>query len=126
MSARDIEMAQAAVGQARNRFASTAAALRYRVSPGTIAGNAWDGVASKSSALAEDALEAVRRRPMTVSGVLAGIVLFLAREPLWNFMSGLFRKERDDGVVKADLTRSDEPYDLTAPVVRQTNEGVSA
>lgn len=60
----------------------TARELQERLSPATLAQNAWDGAKSKGADLAEEAVDAVRRRPAIAGGVVAAIALFLAREPL--------------------------------------------
>ena len=68
--------------RARARLMDTARQLQERLSPGTLAQNAWEGAKSKGADLAEDAVDAVRRRPAIAGGVVAAIALFLAREPL--------------------------------------------
>ena len=124
-----IERAQFEVEQAKRRFASTAGALRYRLKPGTLANNAKDSVRRKSSDMADGAIQAVKDRPVTTSGAVAAVLIFLGREPLWRFASGLFsgrRAPEDAGVIRADLDGHDEDYDLTAPTVtRSMNEGVN-
>ena len=124
----DLARAQYEAIQAKKRLASTAGALQYRLKPGTIANNAWEGVREKSTVLADDALQAVKERPAAASGVVAAIVVFLARHPLWRAATWIVsRKEEDDGVIKANLDNHDEHYDLTAPTVqRSAYEGASA
>ena len=68
--------------RARARLMETARELQDRLSPATLAQNAWEGAKSKGADLAEEAVDAVRRRPAIASGVVAAIALFLAREPL--------------------------------------------
>ena len=68
--------------RSRARLMETARELQERLSPGTLAQNAWAGAKSKGADLAEEAVDAVRRRPAIASGVVAAIALFLAREPL--------------------------------------------
>lgn len=124
-----LEMAQMEAERAKKRFADTSGALQYRLKPGTLMNNAWEGVRDKGETLADDAMQAVKERPVTVSGVIAGLLIFLAREPLYRFIARLFggRSDRDEGVVKADLAHHDEKFDLTAPEVdRFANEGVNA
>ena len=128
----DLARARYEALQAKKRMMSSLGALQYRLKPATIANHAWEGVRGKSSELADDALQAVKERPAAASGVLAGIVIFLARHPLWRAASGLFgRRTDDDGVVKTDLQTHDENYDLTAPTVdravnRSAFEGATA
>lgn len=78
------EVAAARIDAARARASlmETARELQERLSPGALAQNAWEGAKSKGADLAEDAVDAVRRRPAIASGVVAAIALFLAREPL--------------------------------------------
>ena len=68
--------------RARASLMDTARALQERLSPGNLAHNAWEGAKSKGADIAEDAVDAVRRRPAIAGGVVAAIALFLAREPL--------------------------------------------
>ena len=68
--------------RARARLMDTARELQERLSPATLAKDAWAGAKSKGADWAEDAVDAVRRRPAIASGVVAAIALFFAREPL--------------------------------------------
>jgi hypothetical protein len=124
-----LEEAAANVERAKKRFASTMGALQYRLKPGTLMGNAWDGVRDKSGEVADTTLQAVKGRPVTVSGILAAILIFLARDPLKRLIASLFsgrRSDEEDGTVRANLDH-DEKYDLTAPTVeRSAQEGVNA
>jgi hypothetical protein len=124
-----IERAQRDVELAKKRLASTMGALQYRLKPGVLMNNAWDGVREKSGEAADGALLAVKKRPAAASGVIAAILLFLAREPLGRLISELFgRTAEEEGRVTADLDNVDGNFDLTAPTVdnRSLNEGVSA
>jgi len=68
--------------RARARLMDSARELQERLNPGTLAHNAWEGAKIKGADLAEDAVDAVRRRPALAGGVVAAITMFLAREPL--------------------------------------------
>lgn len=121
-----LEQAQREVEQAKKRLASTLGTLQYRLKPATLMTNAWDGVRDKSSELADDAIQAVKDRPATASGVLAAFLIFLARDPLWSLVSGWFRSS-DEDLVTTRLDGADDNYDLTAPKIdRPVNEGVNA
>ncbi|HEX8621959.1 MAG TPA: DUF3618 domain-containing protein [Allosphingosinicella sp.] len=82
MSADDIRLARAEAERARRRLAETTSELQQRLKPGTLASQAWAGVKDKSGDLAEDAVEAVKARPVIVSAALAAFTLFLARSPI--------------------------------------------
>ena len=68
--------------RARARLMETAHRLQARISPGTLASNAWQGAKEKGADMAENAVDAVRKRPIAATGVVAAIALFLARDPL--------------------------------------------
>ena len=78
----EIAAARIEAERARARLMVTARELQERLSPGRLSRDAWQGAKSKGADLAEDAVDAVRRRPAVASGVVAAIALFLAREPL--------------------------------------------
>ena len=56
--------------------------LKQKLKPGNIAHNAWDAAKSKGADVAEDAVDAVRKRPVMASSAVAALALFIAREPL--------------------------------------------
>ena len=127
MSAGELTLAKQEAERARRRLASTAAELQQRLKPGTIASNAWAGVKDKSGEIADDAVEAVKARPVPVAAALAAFTLFLARAPIRSAVSWIFSgKDEDDDLVTVRLDESDENYDLTAPIAARTSEGAIA
>ena len=90
MSAAEIVRARKEAELARQRLTATVGELQHRLSPGTLAGNAWEGVKDKSGELADDAVEAVRARPVAAGAALGAVLLFLARSPIKSAASRLF------------------------------------
>jgi ElaB/YqjD/DUF883 family membrane-anchored ribosome-binding protein len=78
----EIAAARVEVERTRSRVMATAHDLQERLSPKTLARGAWQGAKEKGAGLAEDAVDAVKARPFTATGVVAAITMFLAREPL--------------------------------------------
>jgi hypothetical protein len=78
----EIVAARAQIDRTRARVMATAHELQERLSPKVLARDAWHGAKEKGAGLAEDAVDAVRSRPLTATGVVAAIAMFLAREPL--------------------------------------------
>jgi hypothetical protein len=70
----------------RARLMGTAHQLQERLSPKTLAKGAWQGTKEKGADLAENAVDAVRARPLAATGVVAAITMFLAREPLMDLV----------------------------------------
>ncbi|HKC03088.1 MAG TPA: hypothetical protein VKC17_07270 [Sphingomicrobium sp.] len=56
--------------------------LQQRLEPSHLARDAWEAAKSKGADMAEDAVDAVAKRPVATTGVIAAIALFLARKPL--------------------------------------------
>ena len=98
--------------RSRARLMATAHELQERISPRTLARDAWQGARSKGADLAEDAVDAVRARPVATGGAVAAVALFLARHPLmdlagkaWGAASG---KRRSAGKSKNKETETVE------------------
>lgn len=128
MKSADARLAQAKyeAEQARRLLASTAGELQHRLHPSTIAHNAWDGVRERSGEIAEDAIHAVKERPVKASGVVAAVALFLAREPILSAIRAWWHRDEDQDLVTTTIDTKDESYDLTAPAMRASIEGVNA
>lgn len=78
------KVAAARIEVARSRAAllDTARELQSRLQPKVLANEAWEKAKDKGADLAEGAVDAVKKRPVAVGGVLAALTMFLAREPL--------------------------------------------
>lgn len=96
MSADDVRLAKREAELARRRLAATAAELQQRLRPKTLAHNAWAGVKDKGGEIADDAVEAVKARPVAVSAALAAFTLFLARAPIKSAVGRLFDGEDNE------------------------------
>lgn len=68
--------------QAQQRLIERLQELQHRVAPRTLTRDVWEAAKSKGADLAEDAVDAVRSRPVAATGIVAALALFLAREPL--------------------------------------------
>ena len=94
----EIIAAKAEVERSRARLLAAAQELQDRLSPQTLSREAWEGAKNKGADLVEDAVDAVRARPMATTGVIAAITLFLAREPLMDLagklMNGVSAKKK--------------------------------
>ena len=106
----DLILARREAEAARRRLGATVAELQQRLKPATLATNAWEGVTDKSGELADDAVQAVKARPVAVSAVLAAVTLFLARAPIKSAVAGLFSdKDEEPEAAPAVQDDSDKP-----------------
>ena len=85
----EIAAARQDVERSRSRLMGAAHELQERLSPKTLAKGAWEGAKEKGADLAEDAVDAVKARPLATTSVIAAITMFLAREPLLDLASRL-------------------------------------
>jgi len=74
--------AQIEVERTRAALMETVRELQKRLQPKTLASEAWEKAKEKGADLAEDAVDAVKSRPVAVGGVVAALTMFLAREPI--------------------------------------------
>ena len=80
----EVAAARVEVARRRSRVMAVAHELQDRLSPKTLAKGAWQGAKEKGADLAEDAVDAVKARPLATTGVIAAVAMFLAREPLFD------------------------------------------
>ena len=104
----EVAAAKIEAARARTRFFASLRAfefplleLKRQLTPSHIVGDAWDAAKSKGADLAEDAVDAVRARPIAAAGVVAAITMFLAREPLMDLAGQLV-----GGISKKRATRA--------------------
>ena len=103
----EIAAARIEVERSRGRLMGTAHELQERISPKVLARNTWQGAKEKGADLAEDAVDAVKARPIAAGGAVAALAMFLARAPLMDLAGSLFgnakekRKTRKAGKAKA-------------------------
>ncbi len=93
-----IVAARAEVERTRTQLIDTARELQNELlllySPHTLARDIWEGAKDKGADLAEDAVDAVRARPLAAGGALAALTLFIAREPLLGLAVKLFGSKK--------------------------------
>jgi hypothetical protein len=91
----EIAAARIEAERRRARVMTTAQELQERLSPKTLAKGAWQGAKEKGADLAEDAVDAVKARPLAATGVIAAITMFLAREPLMDLAGSMFKAGKE-------------------------------
>ena len=107
-----VARAEAEVEQARAQLLATVGTITAMLAPRKLAYEAWESAKVKGADLAEDAVDAVRRRPVAATGIIAALAMFLAREPLRDGISRLAGKRGSKNGKKAD---SPKPAKPTAP-----------
>jgi hypothetical protein len=102
-----IVAARAEVDRTRARLIATARELQERFSPHTLVRDIWEGAKEKGAGLAEEAVDAVRSRPVVAGGVLAGLAMFLGRDPLMDLAAKVLKsKDKPTKLVKPAAKRS--------------------
>lgn len=77
-----IAAARIEVEKRRAALLETVRELQQRLQPKALASDAWEKAKNKGADLAEDAVDAVAKRPVAVGSAVAALAIFLAREPL--------------------------------------------
>jgi hypothetical protein len=101
--------ARANVERSRARLIDTARELQERISPRTLARDVWDSAKEKGAGLAEEAVDAVRKRPMVAGGVIAALALFLGRDPILDYASKLMNGKDEPAKPAKRATRAAKP-----------------
>lgn len=105
-----VTAAQAEAERTRAALIETVAELTQRLQPRNLAHAAWESAKNKGADIAEDAVDAVKSRPVAVGGVVAALAMFLARDPI----KGAARRFYDGMTSSGDETG--EP--IASPKVR--------
>jgi hypothetical protein len=86
--------------------------LQQSLQPSHIARDAWQAAKSKSADVAEDAVDAVRRRPVMAGSAVAALALFIAREPLMDLagklMNGKSKKVKKAAKPKVPVEKTND------------------
>jgi hypothetical protein len=82
MSEEQVKAAEFEVDRARSQLLATLNELSDQFQPHRLVQEVWEKAKDKGADLAEEAVDAVRARPLAATGVVAAITMFLAREPL--------------------------------------------
>ncbi|MEO7655366.1 MAG: hypothetical protein ABIS23_06765 [Sphingomicrobium sp.] len=112
MTDRDrIVAAEIAAEMAREQFVESIQALADQLEPRRLVRELWQDAKVKGADLAEEAVDAVKSRPVAVTGVAAAIALFLAREPLAKLAGKMLSPSKD----KPAARKPDKPAKPTTP-----------
>jgi hypothetical protein len=120
-----IAAARTEVAETREALIDTARELQQRLQPKTLAREAWESAKVKGADMAEDAVDAVKRRPVATGGIIAAIAMFLAREPIKDGVGKLY-----DAMTSKDKPAPKDPpaprpaprRTRTAPTARRKTE----
>lgn len=77
-----IAEAEAEVERAKQAVVGTVREITQQFEPHRLIREMWEDAKDKGAGLAEEAVDAIRARPLASTGVVAAIAMFLAREPL--------------------------------------------
>ena len=110
---REMRLAEAEgeVARSRQQVIQTLHELAELLAPKKIAKNVWESAKVKGADMAEDAVDAVKRRPVAATGLVAAITMFLAREPIKNGIVNLYDAMTSD----EDETEKEAPAPPPAP-----------
>jgi hypothetical protein len=117
-----VAAARIEVARTRAVLIDTARELQARLQPKTLASEAWEKAKIKGADLAEDAVDAVKSRPVAVGGVVAALTMFLAREPIKDAAVKLYdaMTSKDEPKAKAPALKTQARSKPVARTSRKT------
>ena len=77
-----VSAARIEVEKTKGALLDTVGELMERFQPHNLASDLWEQAKIKGADLAEDAVDAVAKRPVAIGSVVAALAMFLARDPL--------------------------------------------
>lgn len=114
----DQRLAQAErhVERSRERLLDTLHDLTEQLEPKRLVHELWQDAKVKGADLAEEAVDAVKARPIALTGVAAAIAMFLAREPIADLAAKLVtgkkaRKTKPKRAAKPAKSPQKEPVE---------------
>ncbi len=123
MTAR-IVAAKIKVAEMREALIDTARELQQRLQPKTLAREAWESAKIKGADMAEDAVDAVKRRPVATGGIIAAAAMFLARAPIKDGIGKIYdaMTSTDDESKHVDVPRKPSKPRKPRPAKPRTME----
>ena len=125
----EIAAARIEAARARDRMMETARELQDEflelISPQTWARDIWEGAKEKGADLAEEAVDAVARRPAIASGVVAALALFFAREPLIDAAGKLAKGVKAKRQASKAKPRASKPRPRNPRISKKTTETIA-
>jgi len=94
VSADRVKSAEFEVDRARARLLASVSDVTRQFEPHRLMQEVWEKAKDKGADLAEEAVDAVSRRPVATGAVVTGIVAFLAREPLMELAGKLVERAK--------------------------------
>lgn len=80
----EIAQAEDAVEDARETMLGTVHEIARQLAPRHLVGELWEDAKVKGADLAEEAVDAVKARPLAATGIAAALAMFFTRKPLMN------------------------------------------
>jgi ElaB/YqjD/DUF883 family membrane-anchored ribosome-binding protein len=104
-----IAAAEHKVDLARERVLDTLQSLAEQLEPRKLARELWEDAKVKGADLAEEAVDAVKARPIAATGVAAAVAMFLAREPIADLAGKLIGGKKGKKAAKPKPKASEKP-----------------
>lgn len=97
-----VAVAEAEVERTREQLIDTLQGLASELEPKKLAREFWESAKNKGADLAEEAVDAVKNRPVAVGGLVAALAMFIARDPLKDAAKKMVGSKRTPSAKKAD------------------------
>lgn len=106
---RDLAAAEDEVERAKERMLGTVHDISRQLQPHHLVAELWEDAKVKGADLAEEAVDAIKARPLAATGIVAAIAMFLAREPLFGMAGKLVGGKSKKPVPAKETKASPKP-----------------
>ncbi|MBA3730417.1 MAG: hypothetical protein H0W92_06395 [Sphingomonas sp.] len=110
-----IAAARVEVAERRAALIEAVRALQLRLQPAALVTEVWAKAKNKGADMAEEAVDAVRARPVAAGGIAAAVAMFLAREPIKDAAVKIY-----DAMTSRDDTKTRRPALIKKKPVKGT------
>jgi len=121
---RDLSAAEDEVERAKDRMLGTVRDISRQLQPHHLVAELWEDAKIKGADLAEEAVDAVKARPLAATGIVAAIAMFLAREPLMGMAGKLVGGKKDKKGKKAVPAKAAKATTKAAPKPRTQKKNI--
>lgn len=114
-----VTAARIEVERRRGDLLDTVHLLQAKLAPRTLAADVWEQAKNKGADLAEEAVDAVKARPVAFGGVGAALAMFLAREPIKDAAVKLYEAMTSKPATKKRPAALNKPEQPDSPAPRR-------
>lgn len=113
-TAQELARARMRALTARTRLTGTLVELQTRLRPGALLEEAFEELREKTAEMADEAVSMVKERPGTAAGIVAAVLIYIFRGPLWDVLTDMFSRGEATDPASSEFEDGNGPASLPA------------